>query len=269
VNELRPWALWLCLLAVVLGTGVCAGSALVGGTPPLDDRVSALRSTVPPDGVSTDDLGDLSAADFDAGAADPPGLGINALVVVNGLLLVVIALTALPLLVGNRITGSVQGVVTFIGGLLALLGGILLAITAFIALTVMVSLFLSAPFGTLAYLAVFGFFDTGTSTAQLALLLFLQIAAAVLLVVANQRFLGSKGLMVLFATAILLTVVTAFLHSVVPGILVSITDAIAAIIAAVVGAIWGLVLLIGGIVSIVKLIAAGRAAGAGPAVRSA
>lgn len=268
MNQLRPWALWCCLIAVLLATGICAGSALVDVPAPLTDRVADLQAQAPPPGVSADDLQDLDAADFDPDAANPPGLGIPALLVANGLLLVVTALTTLPLVLGNRVIGSVQGVVSLIAGLIALIGGIVMAVYAFAALIAMVSMFLAAPFGTLAYLAVFGFFPTGTSATLLAVLLVLQVSAAALLVVAHQRFLDNKGLMVLFATAVLLTLVTAILHSVVPGFLVSITDAVAAIIAAIVGAIWGLALVIGGIVSVVKLIVASRGARAGRAVRT-
>ena len=265
---MRPWALWCCLLAVVLCVGLCVGAAWIDVPTGLADRVADLKSQPPPPGVSADDLQDLSAADFNPAAADPPGLGIPALIVANGLLLVVMVLTTLPLLVGNRVTGSVQGVVSLIAGILALIGGIVIAVLAFVALVGMVSLFLAAPFGTLAYLAVFGFFPTGLSSTILSVLLVLQIAAGVLLVVANERFLDNKGLMLLVATVVVLTVVTAFLHAVVPGVLVSISVAVAAIIAAIVGAVWGLALLIGGVVSIVKLIAASRAAQAGRAERS-
>lgn len=268
MNQLRPWALWCCLAAVLVATGVCAGAALFDAPLPLADRVAALQAQAPPPGISADDLADLNAADFNPGAAEPPGLGIPALVVANGLLLVVVALTTLPLLVGNRVTGSVQGVVSVVAGLLALIGGIIMAVVAFVSLLVMVSMFLAAPFGTLAYLAVYGFFPTSTSGTLLAVLLVLQIGAGALLVVAHRRFLDNRGLMLLFATVVLLTMVTAILHAVVPGFLVSITDAIAAIIAAIVGAVWGLALLIGGIVSIVKLVAASRGVRAGQAVRS-
>ncbi len=53
------------------------------------------------------------------------------------------------------------GGVSIIGGLVVLLAAIATAIVSFTALMLMVSLLLSAPFGTLAYLAIFGSFDTG------------------------------------------------------------------------------------------------------------
>lgn len=256
MTDLRPWALWLALAAVVLATGLTAGAGLLVEPPPIEERIAELQATTPPEGVDADDLADLDSDDFADDVADPPGLGITALVVVNGLLLVVVGLAALPLLVGNKTTGTVQGVVSLIAGLVGMIGGILLAIAAFALLMVMLGLLLSPPFGTLAYLAVYGFFDTGTALTVLGFVLLLQVAAGVLLVVAHPRFLQHKGLVFLVLTAILLTVVTAFLHGLVPGILVSVTDAVAAIVSAVVGVIWSVAMLIGGIVSVVKLVLA-------------
>ncbi|WNB87307.1 hypothetical protein [Cellulomonas sp. ATA003] len=261
MDDLRPWALWLSLAAVTLSLLVCLGSSLVTDPPPIEDRVGQLQAQPAPAGVDDDDVAALDAGEFSDAASDPPGLGVPALALVNGLLLVTVALATLPLVVGNKVTGSVQGVVSLLSGLAALILGIVLAVTAVAALLLMVGLLLSPPFGTLAYLAVFGFFDTDTSLWLLALVLVLQIAGAVLLVVAQQRFLLSKGLVLLVLSALLLTVLTTVLHSVVPGILVSITDAIAAIVAAVVAVLWGLAMLIGGIVSIVKLVVALRQAG--------
>lgn len=256
MSELRRWALVLALVAVVLATGLCAGSGLLVEPPPLDERIAELQRSAPPDGVDVEDLAALSADDFADDVADPPGLGITALVVVDGLLLVVVGLAALPLLVGNRATGTVQGVASLVAGLVALVGGVLLALAAVTALLLMLGLLLSPPFGTLAYLAAFGFFDTGTAGTVLALVLGLHVAAGVLLVVAHPRFLQHKGLVLLVLTALVLTVVTAFLHGLVPRPLVSVTDAVAAIVSAVAGVVWGVAMLAGGVVSVVKLVVA-------------
>ncbi|MFN8073806.1 MAG: hypothetical protein U0Q15_00130 [Kineosporiaceae bacterium] len=262
MSRLRPWALWLSLLAVLLATLTSVGASWLVGPPDLSQRVQQVRSGgagALPSGIEASDLDALD--DIDADAADPPGLGIPALALVNGLLLVVLGLTALPLLVGSRATGLTQGVVSLVAGIVGIVVGIVLAVVAFVALTLMVSLFLSAPFGTLAYLAVFGFFDTGTGALLLGVIMVLQLAAAVLLVVAHQRFLQSKGLVLLVLTALLLTFVTGLLQSVVPGILVSITDAVAALVSAVVGVVWGLFVLVGGVVSVVKLLSARQGGG--------
>lgn len=269
MDDLRPWALWLSLAAVALSVLVCLGSSLVTDPPPLEERVARLQAHPPPAGVDREDVDALAADDFDAGVAEPPGLGIPALALTGGLLLVTVALAALPLLVGNRATGTVQGVVSVLSGLAALVLGVLLALAAVSALLLMVGLLLSPPFGTLAYLAVFGFFDTGTSLGLLALVLVLQVVGAVLLVVAQQRFLRSRGLVLLVLSALLLTVVTTLLHALVPVVLVSITDAVAAIVAAVVAAVWGVAMLVGGVLSIVRLVAALRQAGGGRTGRTA
>lgn len=73
MSELRRWALVLALVAVVLATGLCAGSGLLVEPPPLDERIAELQRSAPPDGVDVEDLAALSADDV----ADPPGLGIT------------------------------------------------------------------------------------------------------------------------------------------------------------------------------------------------
>ncbi len=100
-------------------------------------------------------------------------------------------------------------------------------------------------------------------------ILFLTLACLVLLVLAQQRFLKGKGLMLLLVTAALLTFVTSLLHSIVPGFLVSITDALAALITAIVSAIWALLVLIWGIVAAVRVLRLGRQGGGGSLTRDA
>ena len=120
--------------------------------------------------------------------------------------------------------------------------------------SIMVSLFLAVPFGTLVYLALWGFFPVGKSAAILGLVLFLKLVFGALLVLAQPRFLQNKGLVLLVGTTLLCTVVLAFLHGFVPVILVSIVDDIAALIFAIIAIIWGIILLIGSIPSIWKAI---------------
>ena len=143
-----------------------------------------------------------------------------------------------------------------------MIAGIVMAIIAFVALTVMVSLFLAAPFGTLAYLAIFGFFDIWASGAA--------ARAHHVLPARGDRVPASSPSRACSATSgssssllltVLLTLLTMLLHSIVPIILVSITDALAALIIAIVGAIWGLLMLIGGIISLVKQLNLGRQGG--------
>lgn len=272
MDQLRKPFLILCLLTVLLALLICLGSGLLTGPPPFAARVSSalgnpdVQAQLVARGI---DLGEAREQVSQAQGQDPPGLAIPALALVNGLLLLILVLTSLPVLVGDRVTGTVQGVVSIVGGLLGLIAGIVLALAAFAALMLMVAMFLAVPFGTLAYLAVFGSFDTGGAAVITSGVMVLLVGSLVLLILAQERFLKSIGLLLLFATAIALTFVVGLLHSIVPRILASITDAIGALIVGVVGAIWSLVILVGGIVGAVRLLQLGRQGGPGQLTRPA
>ncbi|MGV8849703.1 MAG: hypothetical protein ACOH16_09160 [Propionibacteriaceae bacterium] len=271
-DSLRKPFLVAAVLVVLVALLSCLGSSLVTGPPPFADRVSSTLSD--PQTVALLDQFDIDADDArdslsDTRPEDPPGMGIPALALIQGLLLLVLIITAAPLLIGERVTGILTGAVSIIGGLVVLLAAIATAITSFVALMLMVSLLLSVPFGTMAYLAIFGSFDTGGAAVFTSLVLGLTLGCLVLLALAQQRFLTGKGLMLLLITAALLTFVTALLHSIVPGFLVSITDALAALITAIVSAIWALLVLIGGIVAAVRVLRLGRQGGGGSLTRGA
>lgn len=264
MDQLRRPFLIFSVIAIVLALLICVGSGLVTKPPSFPERVGQAMQNGPVTKTLQDqgiDLGDAQEELNNTQAEDPPGLAIPDLGLINGILLLVLILTALPMLVGDRATGTVQGIISIIGGLIGLISGIVMAIIAFTGLILMVSLFMAVPFGTLAYLAIFGSFNTGASAAITGTVMVLQIVGAILLILAQERFLKSKGLVLLLATTILLTFVVTLLHSLVPGILVSITDAIAALVVAIVGAIWSLVVLIGGIVSALRLLQLGRQGG--------
>jgi hypothetical protein len=276
VDQLRRPFLILTVVTITLALLICLGSNLLARPASVEQRVnSALQSAQSSPQIQAQlqkrgiDLNDARDQLQQSTQDQPPGLAIPDLALVNGLLLLVLVLTALPILIGDRATGTVQGIISIIGGLIGLIAGIALAITAFVALILMVSLLLAVPFGTLAYLAIFGSFDTGTSAAITTVVLALQVIGLICLILAQERFLKSKGLMLLFGTAILLTFVVSLLHSIVPGILVSITDAFGAIVIGVVGAIWALVVLIGGIVAAVRLLQLGRQGGPSQLSRAA
>jgi hypothetical protein len=124
----------------------------------------------------------------------------------------------------------VQGCTTAVFAVLLILGGLALLIAVITLLTVMVGLFLAAPFGTLVYMAIYGFFNRGGASVTLSLLMALKVGFVLSLVMAQQRFLQNKGLILLILTSFAATMITGFFHGVVPLFLVSITDAIAAII---------------------------------------
>ncbi len=271
-ESLRKPFLVAAVLVVLVAFLACLGSSLVTGPPPFADRVQQTLSS-PQTAELLDrfgiDAGDAKDSLDSTRPEDPPGMGIPALALIEGLLLLVLAITAAPLLVGERVTGVLTGAVSIIGGLVVLIAAIATAIVSFAALLLMVSLLLAVPFGTMAYLALFGSFDTGGAAVFTSLVLGLTLACLVLLVVAQQRFVTGKGLMLLIATAALLTFVTALLHSIVPSFLVSITDALAALVTAIVSAIWALLVLIWGIVAAVRVLRLGRQVGGGSLTREA
>jgi hypothetical protein len=189
----------------------------------------------------------------------PPGLAIRYMALLDGLVLFTVGLMGLGLLVPEWIQGRLQGLATLIVSFLVLVGGLFMLLAAFIELIVMVSLFLAVPFGTLAYLAIYGFFDRAGASVTLSLLMLLKLGFAICLVLAHQRFLQIKRIVILVLTSLLANVVVSFLHGLVPGFLVSITDDIAALIVDILALIWALIMLIFSLVSIVKVLRLRRA----------
>lgn len=189
-----------------------------------------------------------------------PGLAIPSLALVDALLLLTLGLMGASLLIPERVHGRVQGLVTLVGALVALLAGLALLFSAFSLLMLMVGLFTAAPFGTLAYLAVWGFFNRGGASGTLGLLMLLKVVAAVCLPLAHPRFLQNKGLVLLVLTSLLANALVSLLHGLVPIVLVSITDALGALLVAVLALLWALALLLGALVSILKVLRLERAA---------
>lgn len=184
----------------------------------------------------------------------PPGLGIPALALIDGSLLYILALIGAGLAVPERVLGRVQGLLTLVLSFLLVLGSIIWALSTLALLLVMVGLLLAVPFGTIVYMARFGFFDTGGAAATLSLMMTLKLASAVLLVVAHQRFLQNRGLVTLVVVSLLANIILMFLQAFPPGFLVSITDAVGAIVFAIVGAIFGIILLLCSLVSVIKAV---------------
>jgi hypothetical protein len=203
--------------------------------------------------VDLDDLADLRRDN-----PTPPGLAVHDMALLDGLLLFTVALMGAALVIGERLHGRLQGVASLIVSVLVLLASIKAIFWALGKLLVMVSLFLAPPFGTLAYMAIYGFFNRGGATAVLSFLMLLKLGFLVCLVLAQQRFLQNKGLMLIVVTSLVANLVTAFLHGLVPIFLVSITDAVAAIVAGILALIWAVVFLISAIVSILKAIRVDR-----------
>ncbi len=204
--------------------------------------------------LSSDDRADLTKQMIENGRTSqkPPGMAISYMALLDGLLLFALLVMASPWF--RELISRIQGVVTLVLSILVILAGILLALKAFLLLMIMVSLFLSAPFGTLAYLAIWGFFPLGTASGMLAASLLLKLVFIVLLVLAEQEFLKNKGLMGIILTSLLSCFLIGFLLAYVPGFLASITDAIAAIVVIIFVIIWAIFLLLGSISAIKKAI---------------
>lgn len=189
----------------------------------------------------------------------PPGLAVRYLALLDGVLLFTVALMGAGMIIGERLHGRLQGAVTLVFSVLVVLGGIVLALIAVAALILMVTLLMSAPFGTIAYLALYGFFPQGAATATLAAAMGLKLAFAGCLVAAHPRFLQNRGLVLLVLTSWLGHVLIGFLHGFVPGFLVSITDAVAAIVVVVLAVVWALVFFVGSLGAVVKALRVARA----------
>lgn len=198
-------------------------------------------------------LTELAAADLflllTGGRENPetPGLAIHYLAMLDGLLFYTVSFMALGIVAPRSVVGRVQGITTLVLSFFSLLASILLVMLAFGLLILMVSLLVAVPFGTIAYMAAWGHFATGAAGTTLLILMVLKIVFCICLVLAHQRFLQNKGLIILTAVSMGLTWVVAFLHAFPPGFLVSIADAIGALVIGIVGAIWLLILLIGSI----------------------
>src|SRR6185503_6551445 len=156
--------------------------------------------------------------------ASPPGWGIPAMALLDGLVLFTVGLMGLSMLLPKGIHAKLQGFATLIVSFLLLLGCIMTGFLIFTLLLLMVGLLLAPIFGTVAYFAIYGHFDTTEAAAVLSVLMLLKLGLAICLVVAHQRFLQNKGLVLIVLTTLLAQIVTSFLHGFPPGFLVSITD---------------------------------------------
>ena len=189
-----------------------------------------------------------------AAQGKPPGLGILYMAVLDGVLLFTILLTGSGLVIRQDVQANVQGCLSLIVSLLSVIAGIAAIFSALFLVILMVSLLLAVPFGTIAYLILYGFFNRGTASVVLSLLMALKVAFAIVLVLSQQRFLERKGLLLLIGCSLLGNVVVSILQGFPPGFLVSITDGIGAILVALCGTIWWLILLIGAIPAILKVL---------------
>jgi hypothetical protein len=242
MGSLRKPFLLLAMLAIILVVLVELGSGLMLGGADVSGQLQQSAGDL---GADVGDLGNVS---------QPPGRGIMYLALIDVIALYTTGLFTMSLVVPERVQGRAQGAATLIGSIILIIVSFVMLIIAFIELMIMIGLFLAPPFGTLAYLAIWGFFPVGKASVVIGLLMFLKFCWAVLLIIAQPRFLQNKGLVLLVLTSLVCTLCLEFLHGLMPVILVSILDDVGAIIFAVVGIVWGIVLLIGSIPAIVKAI---------------
>jgi hypothetical protein len=255
-DRLRLPLFIIAAIVLIITIGMEAGSALI--KPPFDEvtmRAQASKQLAGSD-MPDDDRAQVAndIVEQSRKSEKPPGAAIPYMAVLDGLVLFAVLLMAASTILSEGFQGRIQGIVTLIVSVVMLLGAIVMVIKVFVELRIMVSLFLAPPFGTLAYLAKWGFFDRGGAEVVLGLAMLLKIVFAILLILAQQRFLQNKGLVLIVLTTLLCTFVISFLHGLVPIILVSITDMISALIVLILVIIWAIVLLIGSVVSVVKVV---------------
>jgi len=225
-----------------LAVGLEIGAhGLTGGAPAAADFATQAAHLAP--GTAPIDPGTVTR---------PPGIGISYLALVDGLLLFVLALEGLSVIVSQQRAARIQGIVTLIVSLVWVIVSAVLALVALGLLLLMIGLFVAVPFGTIVYLAKWGFFPVAESAAILSLILLLKLIWGGALVVANPRFLVVKSLVVWFLLSLVLQVVLSFLHGLLPVPVVSIGDALWAIVTAVVALVWAVITLIGAIPAVFK-----------------
>lgn len=248
-------ALILLVIAVLVEIG--AGAFLNNFATSLNAVVSAL-----PDDEEMREAYEDADDDELARLADqgkPPGLALLYMALLDSVLLFTMLITASGLVFPQSIQASAQGCLGLIFSLILLILSIIAIIVALLLLLLMVALLLAVPFGTIAYLVLYGFFNRPVSSFMLAALTALKLGFAILLIASQQRFLQRKGLIFLFLTSLIAHVIISFLQGFPPLFLVSITDAIAAIIVAILAVIWLIFLLFGSLGAVVKAARVDRA----------
>jgi hypothetical protein len=247
-------ALLLIVVAVLLEIGGLAftGSgeadvAAVGDLLPAGEVREAFEGL----GADQQELQELAAGD------KPPGLGVPYLALLDGVLLFTVGLVGAGVLLPEAAQARAQGLVTLGVAVVLILAGLAMIAAAIGAVTTMLALLAAVPFGTLTYLAIYGFFNRAGAAVILGFLLLLKLGFGVSLALAQPRFLQNRGLVALLATSIAGNLVVSFLHGLAPGFLVSLTDAIAAIVIAALALLWLLFLLLGSGLALYRLVRPG------------
>jgi hypothetical protein len=181
-----------------------------------------------------------------------PGLAIRYLALLDGIVVLTVGFMVTGLYFPESVHARFQAVASCFGSCFLIFLSIIFIILAVLLLFLMVGLFLAAPFGTIAYLVIFGSFDTSGAAVTLGLLMLLKLGFVACLVAANQAFILVKPLVALIVTSLVANIIVSFLHGFPPGFLVSITDSIAAIVIGIIAVVWGIVVLVGALTAIVR-----------------
>src|SRR5262245_59043817 len=118
--------------------------------------------------------GDLGVAVPGGGqVGQPPGIGVPYLALIDVIVVFTVALMAAGMIIPDRVHGRLQGVVTLVASIVLILIAIGLLFLAIAQLILMVTLLLAFPFGTIAYLIIWGSFPRGDAALILSLVMFL------------------------------------------------------------------------------------------------
>lgn len=206
---------------------------------------------------------EAARAQFDEQSRDaerPPGLALPALALLDGLLAWTGFLFATATVMAQGWHSRLRAVATVVVCLAVIGTAVAMLLAAVGKLTLMLSLLLAAPFGTIAYLAVYGGFNSGAVLAMLGAATLCRALFIGLLLVASWRYLENKTLMLLTGTGFLGGFVVGGLFALLPGILHSVGDAVSAIVLAVLGLVWAVVLLLMSLPALIKLLRVDRLA---------
>jgi hypothetical protein len=201
------------------------------------------------------ELATLAVLRSAAGAGEsPPGLGGPYLALLDGLLLYFVIVASFGYFGFKALTARVVAVASLILSFVGVIGSILLIVAAFLAIVLMLGLLFAAPFGTLAYFAVYADFPKEKAVAALSFIMLLKVFFLFMLAFTHPGYLKNKWLVLLIGVSMLATWLTSLLIAWPPGILASITDAVGALVTAVIGCLWLIATFIASIVAIVRVL---------------
>ncbi|HEX6994661.1 MAG TPA: hypothetical protein VF339_11010 [Gammaproteobacteria bacterium] len=187
-----------------------------------------------------------------AGGESVPGLGGPYLALLDGILLYLVVLMSIQHLPFKALTARVSSVVTLVLSFVGLFVTIGLIVFAFSLILLMLGLLMAAPFGTLAYLAVYADFPRSEAIAALTLVMLLKLFFLVMLALTDLGYLKNKGLMFLVGLSLLATWITSLLIAWPPPFLSSITDAVGALITAILALVMLVLIFVMSIVGVVR-----------------